>query len=251
MKLLILSDIHSNIECLHAIWNKEGDADLIVAAGDYVDYGTDPCAVINWMQSHHVCGVRGNHDDRILDLWRNGNFADVPPSAFGWAHHNCLRLCGKDIAYLDGLPSIHCFQADGIAYLMAHRCGSGYETIESQYHFDRYWAEHFNLPGCAGMERRMIFGHTHRQMAVRLENGLWINPGSASYRRQDDPDKTAHYAMVDGGIIRFERIPYNRRPLFQEAVRCRSRMNPDEWHVADFFFGWREEDGPYFEQSEQ
>ena len=244
MKLLILSDVHSNIECLRAIWENEGGADLIAAAGDYVDYGTDPRAVLDWMRSHDVLGVRGNHDDRVIDLWRKGDYADAPSMEFGWAHHNCMRLRGSDIADLDALPYSRCFQADGIAYLMAHRCGNGYETIESQYHFDRFWAEHFDLPGCEGMERRMIFGHTHRQMAVRLENGLWINPGSASYRRPDDPDKTAHYAVIEAGNIRFERVPYDRRPLYEEAVRWRSRMNPGEWHVADFFFGWREEDGP-------
>ena len=42
MKILALSDIHSNIYALDAIWDKEKDADLIVAAGDLVDYGPFP-----------------------------------------------------------------------------------------------------------------------------------------------------------------------------------------------------------------
>lgn len=49
MKALILSDIHSNIYALEAIWNKERDSDLILCAGDLVDYGPFPQEVLAWV----------------------------------------------------------------------------------------------------------------------------------------------------------------------------------------------------------
>jgi predicted phosphodiesterase len=62
----------------------------------------------------------------------------------------------------------------------------------------------------------LILGHTHRQ-AVRYlsDDVLWLNPGSASYRRRDDPDQTAHYATIVDGRISLHRLDYHRSPLYQ------------------------------------
>ena len=42
MKALIISDIHSNIYGLEAVYKKEKDSDIIYCAGDLVDYGPFP-----------------------------------------------------------------------------------------------------------------------------------------------------------------------------------------------------------------
>lgn len=245
MKLLIVSDLHSNVEGIRAIWEKESDADAIYAAGDYVDYGTDPTATIDWLREHHVHGVRGNHDERLIKTWNSGEYHERPYGGYSWVQHNCQRLTQEYVDYLCQLPSHLSFIADGIAYLMAHRCGQAYETIESGYQFDQYWAEHFTLEISPGMERRMIFGHSHRQLIQRQGgNTLWLNPGSASYRRPDDPSKDAFYAVIEDGAIRMAHTPYNRKPLYDEVLRMRSKLSIEEWRVADFFFGWTQEDGP-------
>ena len=244
MKLLLISDAHSNPLALRAILAREGGADMLCFAGDLVDYGPDPIGVIDWVKAHGVRCVMGNHDENLIRVWREHAYEAVPPERFGWVHHNCRLLSEEQIAFLAGLPEHLCFAADGVAYLMAHRCGEGYRIIENQYDFDRYWDAHFTLPGCAGMERRMIFGHTHRQMVVRLENGLWINPGSASYRREDDPDKRAQYAVIEDGRIDLRQVAYDRGPLFAEALRLRPQMAAGEYRVAEFFFGLSEADGP-------
>ena len=245
MKLLIISDLHSNVEGVKAIWAKESDADAVYMAGDQVDYGTDPVATIDWVRSHGVHCVRGNHDDRLLRVWSEGRYAQMDPEHFAWVHHNCCRLDEERIAYLRGLPMHLSFIADGYAYLMTHRYGDAYQIIESRYHFDRYWEEHFDLAGAEGLPRRMIFGHSHRQQIMCFgEDRLWLNPGSASYRRPDEPSKDAFYARITDGKITLHHVTYDRRPLYEEARRVRPMMMDDEWRVADFFFGWREEDGP-------
>lgn len=247
MKLLIVSDLHSNVEGIKAIWEKESDADAIYAAGDFVDYGTDPVAVIDWVRAHNVHCVRGNHDEKLMDVWDRDDFHGKTPDTYAWVHHNCERLDQEHVNFLKTLPSHLSFEADGIQYLMMHRYGKHYETIESQYHFDQYWAEHYSLPEIPGAPRRMIFGHSHRQtMQIFTDGGLWLNPGSASYRRPDEPSKDAFYAVIQDGRIEFRHTPYNRKPLYDEAVRVRSKMMLEEWIVANFFFGWTEEQGPDF-----
>lgn len=245
MKLLILSDLHSNVEGARAILEREGDIDALYAAGDLVDYGTDPAAVIDWVRSHGVRCVRGNHDDKLIGVWQSGDFDGLPQTRFAWVHHNCQRLTQTYVDFLMNLPTHLCFTADGIEYLMTHRCGQGYETIDSQYHFDQYWNEHYTLPHTPGAQRRMIFGHSHRQVVqCHDRNSLWLNPGSASYRRPDEPSKDAFYAVIEDGVIDLRHTPYNRTPLARETQRMRPFLMPEEWHVAHFFFCQSEADGP-------
>ena len=86
----------------------------------------------------------------------------------------------------------------------------------------------------------MIFGHTHRQCIHTLGEGMeWINPGSISYRRPDDPDKTAHYAVILDGKIQLKSIAYDRTLQLAEAKRFlkNDRMMRTELQDFMFFFG--------------
>ena len=62
MKILVLADIHSNWPALSAITES---FDVCLFVGDLVDYGTDPVACIEWIRSHPVVSVRGNHDHAV------------------------------------------------------------------------------------------------------------------------------------------------------------------------------------------
>ncbi len=63
---------------------------------------------------------------------------------------------------------------------------------------------------------RLILGHTHRQAVRYLSDEVfWLNPGSASYRRYDDPDQTAHYATIIDGVISLKRLSYDMERLRQ------------------------------------
>lgn len=117
----------------------------------------------------------------------------------------------------------------------AHQYDSGYGTIESRYAFDKYWAEHYGTDNTGN--RRLIFGHTHRQCIHILGDGMeWLNPGSASYRRPDDPDKTAHYATITDGEIRLKQIPYDRKPQFEKAKEFISTDKMMRTEIQDFMF---------------
>lgn len=299
MKLLILSDIHSNPACLEAILEAEADADAIYCAGDLVDYGPDPAAVIELAQTHNIHSVCGNHDRRVVRLWKEWD-RQTPQTGLRWAQHNIQKLetafsqstqqpaaTGKTASvktgsaenvtgqenpyyqYLKSLPRFLSFTADGIAYLMTHQYGDEYETIESAWHFNQFWNQHFDLPICANMPRRMIFGHTHRQMEVVFGHThrqmqvvfadpqgitfgnqselLWLNPGSASYRRPDEPSKDAFYTVIEDGHIQMKRLPYDRRPIYDQVLAVQDLLDPDELRVAQFFFGWTEVDGPDYD----
>ncbi len=238
MRVLVVSDLHSNPWSLEAILQREPEFDMFCCAGDLVDYGIAPSEIIARIKSiSPSIVVQGNHDRTVISTFRHDALDSIQPRDRKWAHHNGQLLSVAEIDYLDGLPINAAFRADGWAYVVSHQYGPGYETIESLAQFNAFW--HSAAPSSLRDEprRRIIFGHSHRRCVHVLDQGVeWINPGSTSYRRPDDPDKEAHYAIIDNGEVRLMRVPYDRNPLFDTAKKIYRAGEMMETELQDFFF---------------
>jgi len=239
MKTLILSDIHSNIYALEAIWQQERDSDLIYCAGDLVDYGPYPKEVLDWIRDRSVPCVQGNHDAWVVKNYRDDNLVMIPMAERAWVHHNANLLDEADITYLEQLPQARTFVLDTVPYCMTHLYQE-YEEIVSIHAYQTFLQQMVGTASAPAI-RRLILGHTHRQ-AVRYlaDDLLWINPGSASYRRRDDPDQSAHYAVIVDGAISIRRLDYDLMPLrsYVENVSLKAA----EVAVAQRFFSARHEE---------
>lgn len=234
MKTLLLSDLHSNIYALEAIWRAERDSDQIYCAGDLVDYGPYPKEVLAWIRAHQVPCVQGNHDAWVVKNYRAGaNFAEMPVAERAWVHHNASLLAEEEIAYLEQLPRALTFTLDGHSYWMTHLYQE-YEELVSIHAYERFRQQLLGNDEVANY-KRLITGHTHRQ-AVRYlaDDLLWVNPGSASYRRRDDPDQSAHYAVIMDGVISLRRLAYDLTPLHIAVAQV--ALQPTEVDAAQRFF---------------
>jgi hypothetical protein len=71
------------------------------------------------------------------------------------------------------------------------------------------------------------------------EGALWLNPGSVSYRKEDDMDKRAHYMVLEDGQVRFGAASYDRSALLAktQAIHRSGRMLLPNLQDAYFFFG--------------
>ena len=172
--------------------------------------------MIAWIQAHEVPTVQGNHDAWVC---RNYYEGDALPNSRdeerGWVKYTAQQLSDSDIAFLDNLPQTLTFSMDDSAYGMTHLINQ-YDELElvSRYAFEQFRQERF----AGAPYERLIIGHTHFQGIWHLDNELlWLNPGSVSYRRKGDPDKTAHYITIVNGRISLNRISYDRTPLFQAS----------------------------------
>lgn len=234
MKALILSDIHSNIYALEAIWAKEKECDIIYCTGDLVDYGPRPKEVLEWVRTHQAICTKGNHDQFVAYCYRQGHLLEaVPMAERAWVHHNASLLTEADITFLEQLPEAVTFELNGISYGMTHLY-QAYEEIVSLYAFEQFRHRLF----ADGDFPRLILGHTHRQSIRYLSDKLlWLNPGSVSYRRADDPDQTAHYATITDGSISLHRLAYELEPLHQEVKRV--VLKESEMALVERFFGSR------------
>ena len=68
MRILLLSDIHANLEALEACLAAAPPFDLVANLGDVVGYGASPNEVIESSRTLGKIFVRGNHDKASTGL---------------------------------------------------------------------------------------------------------------------------------------------------------------------------------------
>ncbi|MDF2650488.1 MAG: metallophosphoesterase [Paenibacillus sp.] len=220
MKLLIISDIHSNIDSLEAILQKEKNCDLIYCAGDLVDVGFHPQEVIDCVRENKIISVRGNHDELVIQMFRSGkHLEDLPNEELTWPIINARKLDESSITYLENLPKQIDFQIGEIAYGIQHLY-KGYDTIGSYNEFMNFWNQQTIEESSLYLKKRLIFGHTHKQCVTYFHNDcLWMNPGSVGYNRPDDPSIAAHYITITNGNIELNQVEHKKSITRQEMGR--------------------------------
>jgi len=234
VRILLLSDIHSNLEALDACLDAAPAHDLVVNLGDTVGYGGNPNEVIARAQSLGHVFVRGNHDKAVSGLMDLEDFNPVAGLATLWtrdhltrANLDWLRKLPQGPVHLDELPGIH----------FVH--GSALDE-------DEYMVSVSDAiqPLITNPVPITFFGHTHLQGGFMLqgevseayrpgyrtvgqpESSDWplrkelrylINPGSVGQPR--DGDWRAAFAIFDSDawIVSFHRVPYNLR-VAQEKI---------------------------------
>ncbi len=240
MKVLVITDIHSNIHSLEAIWDRENDSDIVYCAGDLVDYGPRPKEVIDWIRERGAICVRGNHDTEVISCYRDCDLERLPVEETRWQHHNAMRLSEEDIIFLERLPACVDFKADGNKYGMAHLYRE-LEVITNPHAFDIFVKE-MSSGNQGGLPTRLIFGHTHRLSVTYLDDTkLWMNAGSVSYRGQrdipSDPSQDAQYITIVDGEIQIKRVVYDVTSVYGE-MKKQSVMD-SEMETAIRLFGPR------------
>lgn len=235
MKALIISDVHANIDALRAVFDAESDADVTYCAGDLVDCGLNPHEVISFVREHNIHAVHGNHDLLLLRAEDGGDPVDlsVPYSFLTYCRS---QMKEEDISFLRLLPKVLRWKMDGIEYCMTHYYDPDYsKLLLSRTNFNTYWTK-LCPDSDPEAEHRLIFGHTHMAGAMRLDDRMmWLNPGSVSYRRPDDPTKNADYAVIENGKVHLRYVPYEKKRLYEKVLSL--NLQKCEKDEGLFFFG--------------
>lgn len=226
MRVLLLSDIHSNLEALEACLAVAPTHDLVVNLGDIVGYGASPNEVSQRSRDLGTVFVRGNHDKASTGVMDIKEFNPVAGLAAIWTREHLtpenlewLRALPRGPIQMDSLPNVqfvHGSPLDEDDYLVTLR-----DALE---------------PLLASSIPLTFFGHSHLQgtfstnnissdvfrpayrtvgqaetLDVPLRAGVryLVNPGSVGQPR--DGDWRAAYAVFDSEtqIVTFCRVPYN------------------------------------------
>lgn len=219
MKILIIADIHSNLEAFRAVLDdaddNHGGFDRMWCLGDIVGYGPDPLACIKLLQEFEPVCVCGNHD---LAAAGNLDIEDFNSDAAAANMWTAGQLDEEEKAYLRGLPE-KIVKRD---FTIVH--GSPrmpvWEYITSAFSAAANF-KHFETCYC-------LVGHSHvpfyfKQDDILAEEGylgngeeleleetrLIMNPGSVGQPRDHDP--RASYAIYDSAknIVSLYRVDYD------------------------------------------
>ncbi len=237
MRIVILSDVHSNLAALEAVLRHaeaRGAIDAVWCLGDTVGYGPQPRECIARLREMGALMIAGNHDRAATGAMGVEEFNQDAATAALWTR---AQLSPEERSFLDGLPEVAQIQA-----------GPGSRAPGPEPKDDEFTLVHGTLrwpvweylysheAARAHLERQQspfsLVGHTHVPMLVveghefpqgcelyYLEDGyrltltrerkLVINPGGVGQPRDGDP--RAAYGIYDGEDETFslQRVEYD------------------------------------------
>lgn len=234
MRILLLSDIHSNLEALQACLNAAPQHDATVNLGDIVGYGANPNEVTEATRQLGGRYVRGNHDKVVTGIDSAESFNPIAAVAALW---NRDQLTAQNLAWLRTLPKgpVVLDNAPGVQFVHGAPDDEDHYVVTTDDAAQQLLRTEPSIT---------FFGHTHIQGAFLQKDGVvqdvapayaslsnhdtWdlhlnagmhsmINPGSVGQPR--DGDWRAAFALFDSEqrMITFCRTPYDLRSA-QEKI---------------------------------
>ena len=226
MRVLVISDIHANLEALEAAMEAFPAHDCVANLGDVVGYGASPNDVVERARALGGILVRGNHDRAAAGLCDVAEFNPIAGFAALWTR---MELTAENRLWVAQLPQGPIRRDDLPETQFAH----GSPQDEDEYILNEPSAR-------ASLEHSgaqfTFFGHTHVQCAIGFSqhkvrsirpqyadkrgSASWhlplednvrylINPGSIGQPR--DSDWRAAFALFDSddNSVTFYRVPYD------------------------------------------
>jgi predicted phosphodiesterase len=243
VRVLILSDIHSNLAALEAVLEAAAvqGYDRAWCLGDIVGYGPAPNECVTKVRNLEALAIAGNHDWGALGRIPLEDFNPDAQAASLWTRD---QLAPENVSYLEAQPETR-VEGD---FTLAH--GSPRFPI---------W-EYIQLPSIATANldhfdtRYCLVGHTHVPVVFRALDGLGVemflpqadasvtidegrlivNPGSVGQPR--DGDSRASYAVLnsEARTIEFHRVEY---PIACTQAQMKDAGLPSRL-AARLAFGW-------------
>lgn len=164
MRIGIVSDIHGNAPGLEAALEHMGSIDLLICAGDAFDEYRFSNEVVARLRELEARYVLGNHEDVLL-------------SSAGVRARERPGVDADLLAWTAEQPHVLRLEVDGRRILLFH------STPWSPH--GEYVFPHSKLLARFGEldVDYAVYGHTHAQVAQRVQRTLVINPGSAGHAR--------------------------------------------------------------------
>src|ERR1043165_7227385 len=84
MHILLISDIHANLNALEAVIKDAGTFDKIWCLGDVVGYGPDPNECINRLREFKLVCLAGTHALSVVGKTNLWNFSETAREVIAW-----------------------------------------------------------------------------------------------------------------------------------------------------------------------
>lgn len=218
MRILIVSDLHGNAEAISVL---PRDYDQLWVLGDLVNYGPNPCEVIDFVRRHATYVVRGNHDHAIG--FDTDPHCPEPYKAMAAEMGGITErlLSEEDKQYLRMLPLSISAELHGSRFYLCHAAPTdplfAYRPPESN-----EWEQevHAILTGF------LLVGHTHLQFRRDVLGRVIVNPGSVGQPKTGAPQ--ACFAIWEDGSVEFHSLPYLYKDTIEKIRHLRLSHQVEE-----------------------
>ncbi|HEV8182452.1 MAG TPA: metallophosphoesterase family protein [Candidatus Angelobacter sp.] len=225
MRLLILSDIHANLEALEACLEAAPEYDQVYNLGDIVGYGANPNEVTERSRELGSIFVRGNHDKACSGISDLSDFNPIAAMAALWTreklthdHLEFLReLPQGPLSPIENVQLVHGSPRDEDEYILM---ASDAYSILTQAPVPLIFFGHTHVQRCLLLEEsgqgksfapnyKSAKGKQMAKLEIKRKTTYMVNPGSVGQPRDNDPRAAFLLYDTDAGVITFYRVPYN------------------------------------------
>lgn len=214
MKILVISDVHSNVEALKAVLKIPHDK--VIFAGDIVDYGPRPAECITILKDVSYKMVRGNHDNAVAFNVDCSCSKKMHKLSVETRKYTKYVLNNEEIKFLRGLPLKEEFKIDNKRFFMVHASNSDplFTYLPPSTPEEKFKEEFGNINADF-----TVYGHTHLPLILKgIGKSTIVNPGSVGQPR--DGDWRASCAIIDTETnkIEIKRVKYDLKKT-EEQIR--------------------------------
>jgi len=225
MKILVIADVHANLEALESVL--EEDFDKIIFLGDGIDYGPTPVETLDLLIEKSFIYLMGNHDNANAyhtDCRCSEKMHTI--SVHSRQLHTIKMLEEKHLEFLRNQSPMKYFVLDGINFLAVHAtirnplynyiypCDADEnfqkELSESPHYLYMNYGEK-NNPDI------ILLGHTHIPFIRNYKGKIVLNPGSVGQPR--DGIWLTSYAIINDGNLILKRKKYSVEKTIEKTKK--------------------------------
>ena len=209
MKLLIISDIHSNFYALNLLLNKIKNIDKIICLGDITGYYCQVNETIELLRKNNVFCILGNHDYYLI----NGYTKQLPDAVKFGIEFAQKSITKDNLKWLSQLQIMSGQIIDNKSVLMVH--GSPWNPIK-----DYLYSDSNKLVNLYNFDFDIIcFGQTHRSLYLFDKNKIILNPGSVGQSRDKINYVCAAVLDTISDVVERIEIKYNPNNIIDIAKK--------------------------------
>ncbi len=231
MRYAVVSDVHSNIEALDAVFSGLREDDAVLCLGDIVGYGPNPNECVEKIRARATATVLGNHDVAAIDNFGLAYFNPAAREAMKWTQS---VLTPENLAWLDGLG----YEFRMPDFLLVHGAPVNYfEYVLDKPAAARAFAAtdaplifigHTHIAEVYALRPDGSIEHAHLQKGgeVALEDGVryLINVGSVGQPRDLNPRSSFGVYDAAARTVTITRVEY---PIARVQEKIASAHLPD------------------------
>jgi predicted phosphodiesterase len=233
MRLALISDQHANDVAFRAVLEdvERLGVEEAVCLGDVVQGGTEPAQTLDRLAALGCETVLGNADSLLLEV-PDDSPEPITERLLEVREWTLSQLGPSHLEQIRSFAPVVRRELDGVSLLLFHGSPRSYDDVL----LPELGGE--ALEPFLGHDAALLAGgHTHLQWTRRIEDTLYVNPGSVgiSYDRHEDPPTLralAEWALVTvehGSVgVEFRQVPYAVDDV-QAAATQSGRPYADEW----------------------